>query len=166
LSESWSGTTGSHHVDLSYDSDFRPLTQAVDGASSITFRYDLDGLLAGAGIDSLHRTGNNAMLDSTALSGLSAWSSQDYNSFGELLNLRYRWHGSVDSTFLETMTRDNLGRITTMKDSVSGDTTRTYSYVYTTAGRLRQGVKPILSWNSPRLHRVITRPSASGSAAA
>ena len=29
-----------------------------------------------------------------------------------------------------------------------------------------RGVKPVLSWISPRLHRVITRPSASGATAA
>ncbi len=92
---------GSHHADLTYDSDFRPSTQTIDGSSSITFGYDLEGLLTGAGLETLHRPTTNGMLDSTTFAtGFNAWSSQDYNGVGELANLRYRWHGCSDPYFV------------------------------------------------------------------
>jgi len=133
LSETWSGRVAGH-VDVTYDRDFRPETQSVNGSPPVPLRYDLDGLLAGAGVDSLYRN-TTGLLDSTMLAGLSVTSSQDYNSLGELANLHYSW--GVGGSYLESLTRGGAGRIIMRTEAISADTTRTTSYVYTTAGRLK-----------------------------
>ena len=134
LTETWSGTVAGH-VNVTYDRDFRIIAQSVNGSSSVGLSYDLDGLLAGVGIDSLNRQASTGFLDSTSLAGLTATSKQDYNLYGELANLHYSWNGG---SLLESMDRDAAGRITTRSEAISGDTTRTYTYIYTTAGRLKE----------------------------
>jgi len=52
-----------------------------------------------------------------------------------LANLHYSWAGG---TYLEGLTRDGAGRIIARTEAISGDTSRTTSYVYTTAGRLKE----------------------------
>ena len=138
LRSSWTGIPSgqSHYVEVGYGATtLLPASQNIDGGSSIAFTYDNDELLTGAGLEGLFR-GTGGLLDSTALSvsGQKVSSKQDYNGFGELANLHYSWLGS---SYLESMTRDGLGRIATMSEAVSGDSARSYFYTYTTAGRLR-----------------------------
>jgi RHS repeat-associated protein len=107
----------------------------VDSAFTAVFRYDLDGLLVGAGVDSVDYRASVGLPDSTTLAGFTATSSLAYDGAGALADLYYAWSGG---SFLQSYARDPLGRITTLYDAVSGDTARTYDYVYTTAGRLKQ----------------------------
>ena len=109
--------------------------QDFQGAWRVNFGHGTNELLDESDVDTPH-CGTGGLLDSTALSvsGQKVSSKQDYNGFGELANLHYSWPGS---SYLESMTRDGLGRIATMSEAVSGDSARSYFYTYTTAGRLR-----------------------------
>jgi RHS repeat-associated protein len=123
-------------VSVTLDSLFRPATQQVNGGSQISFRYDNDGLLAGAGVDSLRCSPSSGLPDSSWLDGLTATTKQDYSANGELQNLHYTWSG-VGGSFLESYARDALGRITTRYEAIGTDTVRTFGYVYWNSGRLK-----------------------------
>jgi RHS repeat-associated protein len=97
--------------------------------------YDGDGLLMCGGAVSSHRSALNALADSSNMPGFVASSSMDFDNVGAMRNLHYSWSGG---TFLQSYGRDSLGRITTLVDAVSSDTSRTYNYIYTNAGRLRE----------------------------
>ena len=133
LSESWRGPTAGR-VDVSYDAQFRPITQMVDSSSSAAFTYDADGFLTGAGLIGIHRLASNGLIDSTWLSVGTASSSQDYNSAGELRDLHYSWSGGAYS---QSFQRDSVGRILTLND-VAPSGTNLYAYQYTSTGRLSQ----------------------------
>ncbi len=123
-------------LQVTYDSAFRVKTQTVHGTSSVGFSYDRDGLLVGAGALRLGRSGTNGLLLADTLNTLIG--SYGYTSRGELAGLHQRRGGT---TLLGTgYTRDTLGRITQLTDSVrdSGGTlqVRRWSYVYDGVGRL------------------------------
>ncbi|NOT31813.1 MAG: RHS repeat protein, partial [Planctomycetes bacterium] len=134
LSESTSGALAST-VSLTYDHHLRPVFQSVNGETPLGLRYDLDGRLAGAGIDSL-RYNASGLIDSTDLAGFTASSGRTYNAYGELEQLRY--HRAAGGTFTQNLTRDRLGRIIALTESIGGDSARTDSFTYTTAGRLHR----------------------------
>jgi YD repeat-containing protein len=56
-----------------------------------------------------------------------------YSAFGELSSITSR-HGT-NTLFATTYTRDSLGRISTLQETIQGDT-RTFRYTYDVAGRL------------------------------
>lgn len=55
----WRGSSLQERA-VAYDNGLRPVNQSVNGGHTITLRYNLDGLLAGDGIDSLYRMGRPA----------------------------------------------------------------------------------------------------------
>jgi RHS repeat-associated protein len=137
LSETYRGPVIGR-VERTYDPDFRPSVEMVDSSAAITItlRYNLDGLLAGAGVDSIVYRANDALPDSTSLAGFIATSKLDYDGAGDLANLHYGWKDG--GSFLQSYARDGVGRITTLYEAIAGDTVSTLNYTYTTAGRLRE----------------------------
>jgi len=125
LSETWSGAVAGY-VGVSYDNNFRVSTRTV-GPTPISFVYDTDGLLTGAGAMSLSRDVQNGLLTGTSLAGVTT--SQGYNEFGEISAF------SSSAPFATSYSRDKLGRIMQKVETVQGVTT-TYDYVYDAAGRL------------------------------
>jgi RHS repeat-associated protein len=118
-----------------YDDFFQLKTVTINDASSITYDYDLDGALASA-------TGNGQSLaiahDATTGFVTSATlgttdTTYDYNAFGELENLTAN-NGGAD-VFTETITRDELGRISNLTEKIAGKT-QELKYGYDTVGRL------------------------------
>jgi RHS repeat-associated protein len=117
----WSGAI-SGSVDVSYDNDFRVIKQRVN-----------DGLLTGAGALTLTRSSANGLLTGTTLG--SATTTQTYNGFGELATMSAAYSGNT--LFQTAYTRDGLGRITRLIETVQG-VTDTLDYTYDLVGRLEE----------------------------
>src|SRR3990167_1480252 len=102
-----------------------------DVAIQISFSYDNDGLLTNAGDLSLTRDSDHGLITATSLSSITT--DITYTGFGELDTDTVDYSGMT--LYALDLGRDNLGRITTKTESISG-TTSTYVYTYDTAGRL------------------------------
>jgi RHS repeat-associated protein len=135
VSETWSGTIAGS-LSLSYNNDLRVTTASVNGSSPVTYQYDADGLLVGAGELSLTRTSSTGLLTDTQLGNVTT--QRTYNAFGELASETASYQGNVLSQV--QYTRDKLGRIISQVKT-SEDVTTTLEYSYDLAGRLVE-VKP------------------------
>jgi RHS repeat-associated protein len=131
-----------------YDNDFRIQSLNINSADffQADFEYDDDGLMSrvGASISavplavdfSIDRDPENDLVTGTNLDKIKT--THTYNNFGELSI----YQALVDNTVIfETIydmvgkTRDSLGRITDLTETVAGVTTN-YRYEYDEAGRL------------------------------
>jgi RHS repeat-associated protein len=131
----WSGTV-SGSVTRTYNADFRVTTESVNGANSIAFQYDADGLLSQAGDLTLTRSTQNGLMTGTDLDQVTT--ARGYNAFGELAALSASFQGT--SLRSATYSRDQLGRILQKIESVGG-VTDTFDYSYDPAGRLAEVTK-------------------------
>jgi RHS repeat-associated protein/uncharacterized repeat protein (TIGR01451 family) len=133
--ETFTGTV-SGNVSRSYDDDLRPASSSVNGANTVNYTYDADGLLTGAGGITLARSAQNGLLSSTSLQNTT--SALTYNGYGEPASLS----ASYNSTpiFSATYTRDAGGRIS-QKTETTSQATHSYTYTYDTAGRLTDVTK-------------------------
>jgi len=131
-SETWSGEV-SGSVSVAYNNDFRVSRQLVNGTGAIAFTYDTDGLLIRAGELAIQRRPENGLVSGTTLGSLST--EQGYNVFGELGHLSARFDGS--ELYRAEYTRDQLGRITALTETVQG-VTSSLTFVYDEAGRLKE----------------------------
>jgi YD repeat-containing protein len=127
--ETWSGGVAGS-VDVGYNSDLRVATQSVNGAA-VDFRYDADGLLTGAGALTLERAPSSVLLTGSTLAGVTT-------------RLGYDMYGAVAADtslagsgllIARSYTRDALGRIVGLAESVGGATS-SYTMSYDSAGRL------------------------------
>jgi RHS repeat-associated protein len=126
----WAGPVAGS-VTRTYDTDFRVATESVNGGNSVTFQYDPDSLLTGAGALTLTRHAQHGLLTGTTLGSVT--DSYTYSTFGELSTYQTNYNGSP--IFGMTYTRDALGRITQKVETIGGTTTTTV-YDYDLAGRL------------------------------
>ncbi|MBN1570135.1 MAG: RHS repeat-associated core domain-containing protein, partial [Acidobacteria bacterium] len=130
LSESWSGAINGS-VSRTFNNNLWATSQSVNGGNAVSFNYDNDGLLIGAGGLTLARDSQNGLLTGTAMGILTdSWS---YNGFGEPATYSAAVNGSA--VFSVTYTRDKLGRITDKSETMNGSTVA-YHYDYDAAGRL------------------------------
>lgn len=121
--------TGS--VGLTYDTTFRLASVSVNGANSIAMGYDNDDLATSAGAMTLTWSAQNGLLAGSALGVVTdAWT---YNGFGEPAT--YTASVSATPQFSQTYTRDKIGRLTALSETIGGVTTN-YAYTYDAAGRL------------------------------
>jgi RHS repeat-associated protein len=128
----WGGeVTGS--VSQSFDTDGRLSSRSVNGAHTVAFSYDDDGLLTGAGAIALARDPGSGLLSGTTLGSVAT--SVTYNAFGER-EADEGLYGAA-SLYRNVYTRDRLGRITRKVETVEG-VTKTFEYAYDLAGRLEQ----------------------------
>ncbi len=130
LSETWSGAV-SGSVSRTYDDDFRVGTQSVNAAQTVSFSYDPDSLLTGAGSLAVTRDPQNGLLTGATL-GVVA-DSYGYNGFGEVTS--YTAEASGTPLYDAQYSRDALGRITEKTETIAG-VTDTFTYSYDAAGRL------------------------------
>jgi RHS repeat-associated protein len=129
-SVAWSGPI-SGSVGYTYDNDFRLTTQSINGGMAIAYQYDNDSLLTQAGSLALSRSPQNGLLQGTTLGNVAdTWS---YDGIGEPASYRATYSGA--QVFKEDYSYDNLGRILTKSETISG-TTDVYGYRYDLAGRL------------------------------
>jgi len=129
-SETWVGAV-SGSVSRTYDNNFRPIAQSVNDANPVSFGYDADDLLTGAGALTLTRSPQTGLLTGTTLNAVT--DTLGYNSFGEITSYNASVSGSP--VFSVTYARDALGRISAKTETIQG-VTGTYAYTYDPAGRL------------------------------
>lgn len=128
--ETWSGPVVGT-VSRSYDNNFRITATSINGGNSISFTYDNDSLLIGAGDLNLIRNSAHGLITGSNLGNVNdTWS---YSSFAEPISYRASYSGT---TLYNVMySHDGLGRIVEKAETIGGTTT-TYAYVYDQAGRL------------------------------
>lgn len=132
LGQTWSGAVAGS-VSQTFNNFFLPATQSVNGANTISFAYDNDNLLTGAGSLAIVRAAVNGLIIATALGNVT--DARGDNAFGELTSYNASFGATPLYSF--TATRDKLGRIT-QKTETLGGSTATYEYGYDLAGRLRE----------------------------
>ena len=128
--ETWSGVVNGN-VFLTYDSDFRPVTQQLNGTQTINFGYDADGLLTSAGGLTINRRSDNGLTSSTSI-GVAA-TQLSYNSAGDWDQMLASVSGSP--AYSAHYAYDSLGRVTTLDQTILG-THRVQSYGYDARGQL------------------------------
>jgi RHS repeat-associated protein len=128
-SRSWSGAVVGT-IATTFDVQHRPASIAVGGVSAV-LTYDADGLLTGAGDLSVTRDAATGHPVATALGSVTTTGS--YSSYGEISGASASAGGIA--IYASTLTRDTLGRLTTVAETVQG-VSRTLAYAYDAAGRL------------------------------
>jgi RHS repeat-associated protein len=131
-STTWSGAVAGS-VSHTYDNDFRVSSESVNGTSPVSFAYDADSLLIGAGAMTLTRDPGTGLLTGTALGNLST--SIGYSAFAERTSDSASYSGTA--LYATAYVRDALGRITEKTERIQSVTT-VYDYHYDLAGRLDQ----------------------------
>jgi len=126
----WSGATNGS-VSMSYTSDFRLQSQSVNDANPVSLTYDSDGLLSAVGAVTLTHNAANGLVDSARIGNIKT--SFRHDSFAADTGVTVTYAGS--DIFDAHDTRDNLGRITALTETVGGQTT-TWGYGYDSVGRL------------------------------
>jgi RHS repeat-associated protein len=131
-SQTWSGAVAGS-VGFDYESPGLQLAEeTVNGANAVSFSYDDDGLLTGAGALILTPDGGHGLLQSTELGVVAT--GYGYSPFGELSSDSASVSGSP--VYANTYpVRDPLGRIVQKVETIQGATT-TWDYTYDPAGRL------------------------------
>jgi RHS repeat-associated protein len=126
----WAGSVaGSVH--RTFDNNLRVTSASVNGADTVNYQYDQDGLLTGAGDLALTYDAQSGLLTGTTLGRVS--DALTYDSFDELASYAASLDGAA--FFADALTYDNLGRITEKTETING-TPHTYDYSYDLQGRL------------------------------
>jgi RHS repeat-associated protein len=129
-STTWSGSVAGSLV-LGYDSTFRIATQTLNGAS-LSFGYDNDNLMTGAGAITIHRDPQTGRIITTVLGSIG--DTVGYDANGQFASYTAAYNGTL--LYSETVNlRDGDGRIVE-RTEVVGSTTHVWQYTYDTAGRL------------------------------
>jgi RHS repeat-associated protein len=128
----WSGDVAGN-VSATFDNNFRPTSESVNGGNTVNFQYDNDGLLTSAGSLTLNRDGPSGRLTGTTLGGVT--DVLGYNAFGELISYQASCNGS--SLLQQSDMHDDLGRITERVETIGG-VSHTYDYGYDPTGQLNQ----------------------------
>ena len=110
-------------MQFTYDNNLR-LTNITANGVAAGFSYDSDGLLTGAGSLNITRDAETGLITGTSRNSIT--SAASYNSFGEVSGLTAAYAGSA--LFTAGYTRDKLGRITAVAETIGGATS-TYTYV-------------------------------------
>jgi YD repeat-containing protein len=103
----------------------------VNGSDSVSFAYDKDGLLKRAGSLSILRNAQTGLVTADTIGSIT--SSRDYDNFGNLLQLTYRYGGNA--FYQVTYTNDSMSRVASRTETIEGETT-TLAYTYDTLGRI------------------------------
>jgi RHS repeat-associated protein len=130
----WTGTVAGS-ISRTYNNNFWVASQKINGANSVAFTYDKDGLTSKAGLITLKHHAKTGLYTGSALA--SAKDTIAYSTFGERKTYTAKHLTAIQYKVLYT--RDGMGRITVLKETIGGATT-SYTYTYDAAGRLT-GVK-------------------------
>jgi RHS repeat-associated protein len=129
-SSTWSGTVAGS-VSRTFNNNFWTASQSLNGANTINFTYDNDGLVTKAGAMTITNDPNNGLITATTLGSVT--DTRIYNTFGELTGYTAKY--KTTTLYAVTYTRDADGRIASKVETINGKTT-TYVYAYDKAGRL------------------------------
>jgi RHS repeat-associated protein len=128
----WAGVVQGS-VGVGYNTDFRVTSMTVNGANSLAFGYDRDGLLTTAGALGIKRHAQHGLVERDSLGAMkTSWS---YSPRGALAGYVASNAGSI--VFQTSYVRDSLDRITQLTETVL-DTTRVLAFSYDSAGRLEE----------------------------
>ncbi len=127
--QAWTGVVNGL-VTTAFDASHRPAVTTVAGVPA-AFTYDADGLLTGAGALAITRDAVSGQPTATSLGVVTT--VEGISSFGEPVTSTAS--ASATDLYGATYTRDALGRVTRVAESVEG-VSRTVDYVYDPAGRL------------------------------
>ena len=132
ISATWSGNV-SGSVSRTYNNDFRVASESVNGANSVTFGYDNDGLLTSVDGLTIVRDPTNGLISDTTLGQVT--DHRTYDSYGDLATYEAKF--GTTSLYSTAYVRDSLGRIEQKTETIQGTTT-VWNYSYDSAGRLWQ----------------------------
>jgi RHS repeat-associated protein len=118
-------------VTRTYNNNFWIASESINGANTIDFTFDNDGLVTGAGSLILKLDPKDGLITGTTLG--SATDSRKYDSFGELTGYSAKYGLKV--LYSNTLTRDADGRISGKTETIGGKK-NAYIYSYDLAGRL------------------------------
>lgn len=125
----WSGQV-SGSVEMEYDPSLRLAAEYV-GDSSVSFAYDRDSLLTGAGNQTFRRAAASGAVLSTELGLVGETFTRD--AFGELT--RHLVEAGPTTLYERQDTRDALGRVVEREEAVLGED-HVFTYEYDVRGRL------------------------------
>jgi RHS repeat-associated protein len=125
----WSGAVAGS-LGLQYDSVLR-VSQETAGGSAIAYGYDDDNLVTSAGSETISRNRADGYLSGTSIGAAS--DAFSFSEYGELAT--YAASISGTAVFTQNFTRDALGRVSSLQETIDG-ATHTYSYTYDLADRL------------------------------
>lgn len=128
-SEAWSGPITAT-ITRTYNADLQLGTLGIAGIP-IGYQYDPDGLLIQAGNWQLTNNPQNGLFIGSTLGGVT--DTQQYNVFGEASAYEAAYDGAAQ--YRAEYGRDELGRITTLTETIGGVTT-VWAYDYDLVGRL------------------------------
>jgi RHS repeat-associated protein len=117
-------------LDYTYNSDFN-LSSFTYAGGAVSYTYDNDGLLTGAGGYSITRNAGNGLPE--AVTGGTLSLSRTFNGYGEVEAQDFTVGGQGVTSW--SLTRDNAGRITDKSETVDG-VTSSYVFGYDPMGRL------------------------------
>ncbi len=131
-SRTWTGPVAGT-VTRTWDAALRPATDGVGGVDEVSFAYDPDGLVTAAGLLAIARYADTGLPTGTTLGVVAdEWT---YDPFASAATYEARANDVVQ--YAAVYTRNALGHITAMTETVSG-VTRAYVYTYDTADRLTE----------------------------
>ncbi len=125
-------------VEIGYDENLRVSNRAVNTEAPVSFIYDADGMLVGAGALSLTRDLQTGFVTTTVLDQVE--DSSSYDSMGRLTEYQaiYQTSGGSATTLLSlSYAYDSTGRISQISETIDGSST-VYDYSYDAAGNLAQ----------------------------
>ena len=135
LSTTWSGTVvGS--VSLTYDNNFRVVSESVNGANTVALGHDDDGLLTSIDGLTITRDPANGLISDASIGSVT--NHRTYDNFGQMATNETKF--GATSLYSVAYVRDSLGRIEQKTETIQGTTT-VWVYSYDTAGRLWQVMK-------------------------
>ena len=110
-------------MSYTYDTDFRPASQTVGGSSgapdTVTYGHDADSLLTQAGEAKMVYDPVNGLLTQTTVGNIVTTTA--YNDFGE--PRRMTTTGPAGLVYDLELGRDNLGRITSKRETTASGVT-------------------------------------------
>ena len=130
--QTWSGRVNGT-VSFAVNRDMLTSSQRVNGGNAVTYAYDNDGRLTGAGKLSVARRSDNGLVAGTSIDSITT--SDSYSSHGDLWKRTAAYQGGTPF-YSATYNRDSVGRIVTLTETISG-TTNSYVYAYSDSGRLK-----------------------------
>ena len=155
----WSGTVAGS-ISRSYDKNFWINSESMNGGTSVAFVHDKDGLLSKAGVLILKHNAKTGLYTGSTLG--SAKDTLAYNTFAELKTYTAKHLTVVQYKVIYT--RDGVGRITGLKETIGGTTT-SYAYTFDAAGRLtgvKKGAATVASYTYDSNSNRLSATTASG----
>jgi RHS repeat-associated protein len=155
----WTGSVAGS-VSRVYNNNFWVSSENINGGNTISFIYDKDGLLSKAGAVTLKHNAKTGLYTGSTLA--TAKDTVTYNSFAETAAYTAKLGTAI--LYKAAYTRDNAGRITSVKETIGGATT-TYSYTFDQAGRLtgvKKGSSSVASYTYDNNSNRLTATTPSG----